>query len=86
MSRYLLLICICISMLFSNNIKKKPLPADEIGRYQLETVVYESKKGIVCVVETILDTKTGKVVVRRKKKASRYKLPYRDGTKTIYEE
>ena len=58
----------------------------DIGRYQLETVVYESKKGIVYVVETILDTKTGKVVVRRKKKASRYKLPYRDGTKTIYEE
>ena len=86
MSRYLLLICICISMLFSNNIKPKKLPADDIGRYQLETVVYESKKGIVYVVETILDTKTGKVVVRRKKKASRYKLPYRDGTKTIYEE
>ena len=86
MKRYLLLICICISMLFSSNIKKKQLPADEIGRYQLETVVYESKKGIVYVVETILDTKSGKVVVRRKKKASRYKLPYRDGTKTIYEE
>ena len=86
MKKLILTFIICISMLFSSNIKPKKLPADDIGRYQLETVVYESKKGIVYVVETILDTKTGKVVVRRKKKASRYKLPYRDGTKTIYEE
>ena len=48
------------------------------GRYQLETVVAESKKGKVYIVETILDTKTGKVVTRRKKKASSYKLPYKD--------
>ena len=38
----------------------------------------ESKKGKVYIVETILDTKTGKVVTRRKKKASSYKLPYKD--------
>ena len=50
----------------------------EIGRYQLETTTYTSKKGIVYVVETVLDTKTGEVVKRRKKKASMYKLPYKD--------
>ena len=50
----------------------------EIGRYQLETTTYINKKGTVYIVETILDTKSGKVVVRRKKKASSYKLPYRD--------
>ena len=59
----------------------------EIGRYQLETTTYINKKGTVYIVETILDTKSGKVVVRRKKKASSYKLPYKDRKgKTIYEE
>jgi hypothetical protein len=50
----------------------------EVGRYQLETITYTSKKGTVYIVETVLDTKTGKVVVRRKKKASSYKLPYKN--------
>ena len=50
----------------------------EVGRYQLETLVYTSKKGTVYIVETVLDTKTGEVVKRRKKKASSYKLPYKD--------
>ena len=59
----------------------------EIGRYQLETTTYINKKGTVYIVETILDTKSGKVVVRRKKKASSYKLPYKNRKhKTIYEE
>ena len=34
----------------------------EIGRYQLETTTYTSKKGIIYVIETTLDTKTGKVI------------------------
>ena len=68
-----LLFClIFISSLMSADIEK------EIGRYQLETITYESKKGTVFIVETILDTKTGKVVMRRKKKASSYKLPYKN--------
>ena len=50
----------------------------EVGRYQLETITYVSKKGTTYIVETVLDTKTGKVVIRRKKKASLYKLPYKD--------
>ena len=59
----------------------------EIGRYQLETTTYINKKGTVYIVETILDTKSGKVVVRRKKKASSYKLPYKDNRgKTIHKE
>ena len=53
-------------------------PEKEVGRYQLETTTYITKKGIVYVVETILDTKSGMVVKRRKIKASRYKLPYKD--------
>ena len=54
------------------------LLSEEIGRYQLQTATYTSKKGIVYVVETVLDTKTGKVVKRKKIKAAVYKLPYKD--------
>ena len=77
-----LLFClIFISSLMSTDIEK------EIGRYQLETLTYESKKGTVFIVETVLDTKTGKVVMRRKKKASSYKLPYKNRyNKMVHEE
>ena len=61
-----------VSFLISADTEK------EVGRYQLETLMYTSKKGTVYIVETVLDTKTGKVVTRRKKKASSYKLPYKD--------
>jgi len=58
-----------------------------INRYQLETAVYTSKKGIVYVVETILDTKTGKIIKRKKIRASRYSLPYKNRYgKTIKED
>ena len=50
----------------------------EIGRYQLETLVYESKKGKIYIVETVFDTKTGKVVKRRKIYHTKYKLPYKN--------
>ena len=59
----------------------------EVGRYQLAVSTYESKKGKIYIVETVLDTKTGKVVTRRKKKASSYKLPYKTTRgKIIHEE
>jgi len=62
-------------------------PEKEVGRYQLETLVYESKKGTIYIVETILDTKTGKIVKRKKKKASLYKLPYKGSRgQMIYED
>ena len=77
----LLISLIMISFLISNDVEK------EVGRYQLAVSIYESKKGTTYIVETVLDTKTGKVVLRRKKKASRYKLPYKDRyNKMIYEE
>ena len=75
-----LMVLLMTSFLMSNDVK-------EIGRYQLETTTYTNKKGTVYIVETVLDTKTGKVVARRKKKASFYKLPYKDGyNKLITEE
>ncbi len=72
---------ILISFLISSETEK------EIGRYQLETLTYTSKKGTVYIVETILDTKTGKIVKRQKKKASSYKLPYKGSRgQMIYED
>ena len=58
----------------------------EVGRYQLSTAVAESKKGKVYIVETILDTRTGKIVKRKKISLTKYKLPYRDGNRTIRED
>ena len=58
----------------------------EVGRYQLETVVAESKKGKVYIVETILDTRTGKIVKRQKIYLSKYKLPYKMFRKRLVDE
>ena len=38
----------------------------EIGRYKIEVTTYVSKKGNVYVLETIFDTKTGKVIDRKR--------------------
>jgi hypothetical protein len=74
------------SILFVSLLVAAP-PEAAIGRYQLETTTYINKKGLVYIVETVLDTKTGKVVVRRKKKASSYRLPYKGSRgQTITEE
>ena len=60
---------------------------EEVGRYQLATTIYESKKGITYIVETVLDTKTGRIVKRKKKRTSSYKLPYKGSRgQMIYEE
>ena len=72
----ILIYLLMTSILVSADIN--PDTETEVGRYQLETTSYMSKKGTIYIVETVLDTKTGKVVTRRKKKASRYKLPYKD--------
>ena len=39
---------------------------EEVGRYKIEITTYVSKKGNVYVLETIFDTKTGKVVDRKR--------------------
>ena len=45
----------------------------EVGRYQLSTTTAISKKGSVYVVETVIDTKTGKIVKRKKISLSKYR-------------
>ena len=72
--KFIMILFLMVSLV----IPKGKMVEAEAGRYQLAVSVYESKKVITYIVETVLYTKTGKVVTRRKKKASRYKLPYKD--------
>ena len=61
------------SFLVSSNIE------EGIGRYQLEVTAYVStKSNKVYIVETILDTKTGKIVSRKKIHHTNYKFPRKD--------
>ena len=64
---------IMISFLISADVEEK-----EVGRYQLAVSTYTSQKGKVYIVETVLDTKTGKVVKRKRIYHTKYKLPYKD--------
>ena len=50
-----------VSFMVSAEPEKK-----EIGRYKIEVTTYVSKKGNVYVLETIFDTKTGKVIERKR--------------------
>ena len=45
---------------------------EEVGRYKIEVTTYVSKKGNVYVLETIFDTKTGKVVERKRYYHTKY--------------
>ena len=47
----------------------------QVGRYQLEITTAKSKSGTVYVIETVFDTKEGKVVQRKKLQLSKYKYP-----------
>ena len=52
-------------MLVSFMVSAEP-KKEEVGRYKIEITTYVSKKGSVFVLETIFDTKTGKVVERKR--------------------
>ena len=39
---------------------------EEVGRYKIEITTYVNSKGKTYVLETIFDTKTGKVVERKR--------------------
>ena len=53
-------------LLVSFMISAEPEKKEEVGRYKIEITTYVSKKGSVYVLETIFDTKTGKVVDRKR--------------------
>ena len=71
----LLISLLLVSFLISTPNK---VEETEVGRYQLSTTTAISKKGSVYVVETVIDTKTGKIVKRKKISLSKYRLPYKD--------
>ena len=63
------------------------LMSEEIGRYQLSVSTAVSKKGKIYIVETVLDTRTGKVVKRKRIYHTKYKLPYKDNRGSwVYED
>ena len=53
-------------LLVSFMVSAEPKKEEELGRYKIEITTYVSKKGSVFVLETIFDTKTGKVVERKR--------------------
>ena len=57
----LLIGLLLVSFMISAEPEKK-----EVGRYKIEVTTYVSKKGNVYVLETIFDTKLGKVVERKR--------------------
>ena len=57
----LLIGLLLVSFMVSAEPKK-----EEVGRYKIEITTYVSKKGNVYVLETIFDTKLGKVVERKR--------------------
>ena len=50
-----------VSFMVSAEPEKK-----EVGRYKIEVTTYVSKKGNIYVLETIFDTKLGKVIERKR--------------------
>lgn len=63
----LLMGLLLVSFLVSAEPKK-----EEVGRYKIEITTYVSKKGSVFVLETIFDTKTGKVIDRKRYYHTKY--------------
>ena len=53
-------------LLISFMVSAEPEKKEEVGRYKIEVTTYVSKKGNVYVLETIFDTKLGKVVERKR--------------------
>ena len=53
-------------LLISFLVSAEPEKKEEVGRYKIEITTYVSKKGNTYVLETIFDTKTGKVVDRKR--------------------
>ena len=53
-------------LLVSFMVSAEPEKKEEVGRYKIEITTYVSKKGNTYVLETIFDTKTGKVIDRKR--------------------
>ena len=67
MKRFLIVLLL-VSFLIPKNVEEA-----EVGRYQLAVSTYTSLKGKIYIVETVLDTKTGKVIKRKRIYHTKYK-------------
>ena len=63
----LLIGLLLVSFMVSAEPKK-----EEVGRYKIEITVYANTKGKTYVLETVFDTKTGKVVERKRYYHTKY--------------
>ena len=62
-------------MLVSFMVSAKTISEDikeEVGRYKIEITTYVNKKGNIYVLETVFDTKLGKVVDRKRYYHTKY--------------
>ncbi len=75
MKRFIIMM-LFLSLLICNN--KDFVEVKEVGTYQLAVSTYTSKKGKLYIVETVLDTRTGKVVKRKRIYHTKYRLPYKN--------
>ena len=70
MKKFLLVLLLISFMIGAKTITDEV--KEEIGRYKIEITTYTSKKGNVFVLETVFDTKTGKVVERKRYYHTKY--------------
>ena len=64
-----------IFILGTTRYPNDPRPEPIIGTYQVSTTIYESPKtGKTYVVETIINTKTGKTKARKRVSIGKYKV------------
>jgi len=71
-----LLIGFCVVFLLGNTrYPNDPKPDPIIGTYQVSTTIYESpRNGKTYVVETVINTKTGKTKTRKRVYIGKYKV------------
>tara|TARA_R110002020_G_scaffold242995_1_gene456454 strand:- start:222 stop:440 length:219 start_codon:yes stop_codon:yes gene_type:complete len=66
--KWFLIGLLLVSFLLPVETKEK----EELGRYKIEITTYTSKKGNIFILETVFDTKTGKVVERKRYYHTKY--------------
>ena len=65
-------------LLISFMVSAEPEIKKEVGRYQVATTTYTSPKtGKLYIVETVIDTKTGEIVKRKRFYYTKYKKDVR---------
>ena len=73
----LLILIIFISMIFSADVSEDK--EKYVGRYQVATTTYTSPKtGKLYIVGTVIDTKTGEIIKRKRFYYTKYKKDMRN--------